>query len=134
MSTNPQRIALLQKLTAARLVNTFTESDGNQGVLHQMNPVHTIVNHLRPILILSSRVRLCNPSGLLPTSCRTVLHYPLPPCLLGDRGSAVVKGTALKIRRSLVRSQMSWNPSDRTMALGSTQPLTQMSTTSISWG
>jgi hypothetical protein len=26
------------------------------------------------------------------------------------------------------------NPSDRTMALGSTQPLTEMSTKSISWG
>jgi membrane-bound lytic murein transglycosylase B len=26
------------------------------------------------------------------------------------------------------------NPSDRTMALGSTQPLTDMSTRSISWG
>jgi len=27
-----------------------------------------------------------------------------------------------------------YNPSDRTMALGSTQPLTEMSTRSISWG
>ena len=26
------------------------------------------------------------------------------------------------------------NPSDRTMALGTTQPLTEMSTRSISWG
>jgi len=26
------------------------------------------------------------------------------------------------------------NPSDHTMALGSTQPLTEMSTTNISWG
>jgi len=26
------------------------------------------------------------------------------------------------------------NPSDRTMALGSTQPITEMSTRSISWG
>ena len=26
------------------------------------------------------------------------------------------------------------NPSDHTMALGSTQPLTEMSTSSISWG
>jgi len=26
------------------------------------------------------------------------------------------------------------NPSDRTMALGSTQPVTEMSTRSISWG
>ena len=29
---------------------------------------------------------------------------------------------------------LSHNPSDRTMALGSTQPLTEMSTRSISWG
>ena len=27
-----------------------------------------------------------------------------------------------------------WHPSDRTMALGSTQPLTEMSTRRISWG
>jgi len=27
-----------------------------------------------------------------------------------------------------------YNPSDRTMALGSTQPLTEMSTRNISWG
>jgi hypothetical protein len=45
------------------------------------------------------------------------------------------------IRGSLVRSQMvslelfiDINPSDRTMALGSTQPLTEISTRSISWG
>jgi len=44
-------------------------------------------------------------------------------------------------RRWLVRSQLvsvdfslTLNPSDRTMALGSTQSLTQMSTRSISWG
>jgi len=46
----------------------------------------------------------------------------------------------LQIGRSLVRSQLVsvdfsliYNPSDRTMALGSTQPLTEMSTRSISW-
>ena len=27
-----------------------------------------------------------------------------------------------------------WHPSDRTVALGSTQPLTEMSTRNISWG
>jgi hypothetical protein len=49
--------------------------------------------------------------------------------------------TALQIIRSLVRSQMvsleffiEINPSDRTMTLGSTQPLTEMSTRCISWG
>jgi len=29
---------------------------------------------------------------------------------------------------------LTWNPSDRTMVLGSTQPLAEMSTRSISWG
>jgi hypothetical protein len=50
-----------------------------------------------------------------------------------DRGSTVVKVVRLQIGRSLVRSQMvllefliDINPSDRTMALGSTQPLTEM--------
>jgi len=49
--------------------------------------------------------------------------------------------TVLQIGRSLVWSQLVsvdfsliWNPSDRTMALGSTQPLTEMSTRNISWG
>jgi len=47
----------------------------------------------------------------------------------------------LQIGRSLVRSQLGIsgffidiNPSDRTMPLGSTQPLIEMSTRSISWG
>ena len=47
----------------------------------------------------------------------------------------------LQIGRLLVRSQLVsldflliYNPSDRTMALGSTQPITEMSTRSISWG
>jgi len=50
---------------------------------------------------------------------------------LGDRGSTVVKVLWYK---SLVRSQLvSLDPSDPTMALGSTQPVTEMSTRSISW-
>jgi hypothetical protein len=66
------------------------------------------------------------------TSC--VLTYSI----MGDRGSRVVKVLRYK---SLVRSQMvsleffiDINPSERTMALGSTQPLTEMSTGRISWG
>ena len=50
------------------------------------------------------------------------------------------RSAVLQIGRSLVRSQLvsldfsfTLNPSDRTMALGSTQPLTEMSTGSISW-
>jgi len=69
-------------------------------------------------------------SNLLCT-IRSATHIP--------RGGTVVK--VLQIGRSLVRSQLvsfdfslTWNPSDSTMALGSTQPLTEMSTRSISWG
>ena len=47
----------------------------------------------------------------------------------------------LQIGRSLVGSHLvslvfslTSNPSDRTMALGSTQPVTEMTTTSVSWG
>jgi len=55
--------------------------------------------------------------------------------------SALKVYAVLQIGRSLVRSQivsvdfsLTWNSSDCTMALGSTQPLTEMSTRSIFWG
>jgi len=61
--------------------------------------------------------------------------------LLGDRGSSVVQVLCYKSEgRWFDSSWCHWNfsltqnPSDRTMALGSTQPLTEMSTRSISWG
>ena len=60
---------------------------------------------------------------------------------LSLRGSAVGWGTALQTGRSRVRFPMvsldffHWhNPSGRTMALGLTQPLTEMSTRNVSWG
>ena len=59
----------------------------------------------------------------------------------GTRGGAVGWGTALQAGRSRVRFPMvsldffHWhNPSSRTMVLGSTQPLTEMSTRNVSWG
>jgi hypothetical protein len=57
-----------------------------------------------------------------------------------DRGSTEVKvcATNLKVASLIpdgVIGFFRWhNPSDRTMALGSTQPLTEMSTRSISLG
>jgi len=57
-----------------------------------------------------------------------------------DRGSSVVNVLCYKSEdRWLDLSWCQWifhwhNPSDRTMALRSTQPLTEMSTRSISWG
>jgi len=54
----------------------------------------------------------------------------------GERGGAVRCGTASRAGRSRVRIGIfHWhNPSGRTMALGSTQLLTEMSTRNISWG
>ena len=59
----------------------------------------------------------------------------------GARGGAVGWGTALQSRKvagSIPDGAIGifhWhNPSGRTMALGSTQPLTEMSTRNISWG
>jgi hypothetical protein len=59
----------------------------------------------------------------------------------GARGGAVGWGTALQAGRSRVRFPMvsleffiDHNPSGRTTALGLTQPLTEMSTRSISQG
>jgi len=58
-----------------------------------------------------------------------------------DRGGTVVKVLCYKSEGRWFDSSwcnwnfsLAYNPSDRTMALGSTQPLTEMSTRSISWG
>ena len=54
----------------------------------------------------------------------------------GDRDSTVVKVLCyISEGRCFDPSWCQWIfPSDRTMALGSTQPLTEMTTGSISWG
>jgi len=66
-------------------------------------------------------------------------HSYVAQQVLGDRGSTVV--TVLRYKSEGRWFDYRWchwnflhNPSDRTMALGSTQPLTEMSTGSISWG
>ena len=59
---------------------------------------------------------------------------------VGESRSAVGWGTALQVGRSRVRLPMVSleffidNPSGRTMALGSTQPPTEMNTSDASWG
>ena len=68
-----------------------------------------------------------------------LVGYILKPllCFPGARGGAVGWGTALQAGRSRVRfiGFLHWhNPSGRTMALGSTQPLTEISTRNVSWG
>jgi hypothetical protein len=61
--------------------------------------------------------------------------------LNGAPGSVVASGTMLQAGSSRVRVPMRWifffnsrNPSSRTMALGSTQPLTEMSTRNLAGG
>jgi len=68
-------------------------------------------------------------------------HLQLNILLFGDRGGSVVKMLRYKSEgRWFDPSCCHWylsltyNPSDRTMALGSTRPLTEMSTKSISYG
>jgi hypothetical protein len=65
----------------------------------------------------------------------------VPQYTVGARGSIVGWGTMLQARRSWVRVPMRCffffnlpNPSSRTMALGSTQPLTEMSPTNLPGG
>jgi hypothetical protein len=55
---------------------------------------------------------------------------------MGVRGSVVGSGTILQAGRSRDRIPMSWIffNSISAMALGSTQPLTEMSTRNILWG
>jgi hypothetical protein len=61
--------------------------------------------------------------------------------LLGARSNVVASGTMLQARRSQVRFPMGLldffilpNPSSRSLALGSTQPLTEMSTRNLPGG
>jgi hypothetical protein len=62
------------------------------------------------------------------------------PCVIGARGGAVVEALHYKpegrgIDPDGIVGFFHWhNPSSRTMTLGSTQPLTEMSTSNNSWG
>jgi len=75
------------------------------------------------------------------TECHKMfLHFNDIPPMIGVRGDAVSWGTALQAGRSRVRFPMvslrcfPWhNPAGRTTAMGSTQPLTEMSIRNISW-
>ena len=67
-------------------------------------------------------------------------YFTLLPVIFGDRGSTVVKVLCYKLEGRWFDSRwchgiFHWhNPSDRIMALGLTQPLTEMITRRISWG
>jgi len=70
---------------------------------------------------------------------RFVIDLCRVPMLRGYRGSTGVKMLCYKSEGGWFNSRWChWNfslnnPSDRTMVLGSTQPLTEMSTRNISW-
>jgi len=65
-----------------------------------------------------------------------VFEYISDTSQIGARGGVVVKALRYKpAGRGFDSRWCQWhNPSDRTMALGSTQLLTEMSTRCISWG
>jgi hypothetical protein len=66
----------------------------------------------------------CNESALpLGTAVAQWLRY----CATNQK-------VAVSISDGVMEFFIDMNPSDRSMALGSTQPLTEMSTRSISWG
>jgi len=68
-------------------------------------------------------------------SVLNLLYFYISTFRSGDRDSTVVKVLCYKSEgRWFDPSWCHCNFSDRTMALGSTQPLTEMSTRSISWG
>jgi len=67
-----------------------------------------------------------------------VMNRITTPTGRGERGGAIGWGTALQAGRSIpdgVIGIFHWHyPSGRTMALGLTQSLTEISTRNISWG
>jgi hypothetical protein len=70
------------------------------------------------------------------THYNTVSMYIWGPLMVAQwlRYCATNRKVAGSIPDDAIGIFHSHNPSDRTMALGSTQPLTEMSTRSISWG
>ena len=132
----------------------FFSYTSGYGILYYDQQMHTIISQIITLLHVSTL------SGHPQTACNQYLaklhkyfkcrcwQYSLQLrcftqvylCNLGARGGAVVWYTALQAGRSRVRFpvvslEFFWhNPSGRTMALGLTQPLTEMSTRNIFWG
>jgi hypothetical protein len=117
-------------------------------ILSQLDPVHTPTPHFLKIhLILSSHLRLGLPSTTLigtynlkwPYTVSTrnyisVLSFPGRAVAYWLRHYATNWQVAGSIPDDVIGIFQWHNPSGRTMALGSTQPLTEMSTRRIFWG
>jgi hypothetical protein len=86
----------------------------------------------RPLPSTSSQIHYSLPNH----ATLYVFSYWLSLFLIGARGSVVGWGTMLQVERSRVRVPMRWisHPTSSTMALGSTQPLTEMSTGNLLGG
>jgi hypothetical protein len=94
---------------------------------------------------IHTRICACKKPGVRAGFCKTLtqpinIWFDLYLCK-GARGGAVGWGTALQagkfagsIPDYVIVISHWYNPSGRTMPLGSTQPLTEMSTRNISWG
>jgi len=85
----------------------------------------------------------CFTAENIQTQQTSTLLADFEPVITDRRGTAVAQwlrccATNRKVAGSTPASVSGFfialNPSDRTMALGSTQPLTEMNTRSISWG
>jgi hypothetical protein len=64
----------------------------------------------------------------------SITFFTLGTLETGDRSSTVVEVLHYKSEDGVMEFLIDINPSDRTMDLGWTQPLTEMSTRGISWG
>ena len=143
---NPQAFHLSRNLLLS------SESDGSFRDQHNpphdrlkrlISPVCTFTLNLCNSTFLFSQLHVWFSNGSQTSSLQTAVLYRfrMSTTHAGDPGSTVVKVLCYKLEgRWFASSWCQWifhwhkNSSDRTMPLGSTQLLTEMSTKSISWG
>jgi hypothetical protein len=90
-----------------------------QGISRTLQRIFTVIEKLQRKPIYNNRPHIV----VMGTAVAQWLRY----CATNQK-------VAGSIPDGVVEFFIDINPSDRTMALGSTQPLTEMSTRSISWG
>ena len=112
----------------------------NKYHLDQIFPLHDVLCHLQSWLIFVCKYSVCKCSRWLFDLCQSFgMIIPILPFSVGTAVAQWLRccATNRKIAGSITDGVIGifhWhNPSDRTMTLGSTQPLTEMSTSRISW-